>query len=118
MLNWHMSGRESASIRTLTVHEICRLRDIGELPVWILDVRSGSELVKDGRIDGAQHIPLTEIAARMGEVPKNTTVYVFCGSGMRSMVAASFLQARGWKEMAVILGGMAAWRSKKCPIKR
>ena len=47
--------------------------------------------MKDGRIDGAQHIPLTEIAARMGEVPKNTTVYVFCGSGMRSMVAASFL---------------------------
>ncbi len=27
MLNWHMSGRESASIRTLTVHEICRLLD-------------------------------------------------------------------------------------------
>jgi hypothetical protein len=24
MLNWHMSGRESASIRTFTVHEICR----------------------------------------------------------------------------------------------
>ena len=23
-LNWHMSGRESASIRTFTVHEICR----------------------------------------------------------------------------------------------
>ena len=80
-------------------------------------MRSGSELVKDGRIDGAQHITLTEIAARMGEVPKNTTVYVFCGSGMRSMVSASFLQARGWKEMAVILGGMAGWRSKKCPIK-
>jgi len=118
MLNWHMSGRESASIGTFTVHEICRLRDIGEPQVWILDVRSGSELVKDGGIDGAQHIPLTEIAARMGEVPKNTTVYVFCGSGMRSMVAASFLQARGWKELAVILGGMAGWRSKKCPIKK
>ena len=27
MLNWHMSGRESASIRTITVHEICRRRD-------------------------------------------------------------------------------------------
>ena len=69
MLNWHMSGRESASIRTLTVHEICRQRDAGE-PVWILDVRSEGELEKDGRIDGAQHIHLTEIAARMNEVPE------------------------------------------------
>jgi rhodanese-related sulfurtransferase len=34
------------------------------------------------------------------------------------MVGASFLEARGWKEMAVILGGMAGWRSKKCPIKK
>jgi len=117
MLNWHMSGRESASIRTFTVHEICRLLDRNE-EIWILDVRSDSELVKDGRIDGAQHIPLTEIVARTGEVPKNTIVYVFCGSGMRSMVGASFLEARGWKEMAVILGGMAGWRSKKCPIKK
>ena len=117
MLNWHMSGRESASIRTFTVPEICRLRDRNE-KIWILDVRSDSELAKDGRIEGAQHIPLTEIAARMNEVPKNKMVYIFCGSGMRSMVGASFLQARGWKELAVILGGMAGWRSKKCPIKR
>ncbi len=117
MLNWHMSGRESASIRTFTVPEICRLLDRND-KIWILDVRSDSELVKDGRIEGAQHIPLTEIAARMNEVPKNKMVYIFCGSGMRSMVGASFLQARGWNELNVILGGMAGWRSKKCPIKK
>lgn len=117
MLNWHMSGRESASIRTLTVHEICRRLDSGE-QIWILDVRSDSELEKDGRIEGAQHIHIKEIAARMDEVPKDMTVYIFCGSGMRSMVAASFLEARGWSDLAVILGGMAGWRSKKCPIKK
>ena len=117
MLNWHISGRESASIRTITVHEICRRRDAGE-PFWILDVRSESELEKDGRIDGAQHIHLTEIASRMNEVPKNMTVYIFCGSGMRSMVTASFLQARGWTDLSVILGGMAGWRSRKCPVEK
>ena len=117
MLNWHMSGRESASIRTITVHEICRQRD-GDEKFWILDVRSESELEKDGQIEGTQHIPLTEIAARMNEIPKSRTVYVFCGSGMRSMVGASFLQARGWSDLAVILGGMAGWRSRKCPLKK
>jgi hydroxyacylglutathione hydrolase len=117
MLNWHMSGRESASIRTLTVHEICRRLDSGE-PIQILDVRSDSELEKDGQIDGAQHIHIKEITARMDEVPKSMTVYIFCGSGMRSMVTASFLKARGWTDLAVILGGMAGWRSNRYPIKK
>ena len=117
MLNWHMSGRESSSIRTITVHEICRQRDRNK-KIWILDVRSDGELEKDGQIEGAQHIHLTEIAARMNEIPKSRAVYVFCGSGMRSMVGASFLETRGWSDLAVILGGMAGWRSRKCPLKR
>jgi len=117
MLSWHMSGMESSAIRTLIVQDLCRLLDEGE-PPWILDVRSESELLRDGRIDKAQHIPITAIAKRMDEVPKDMEVYIFCGSGMRSMVAASFLKARGWKSLSVILGGMAGWKSRKCPLKR
>jgi hydroxyacylglutathione hydrolase len=116
MLNWHMSGRESASISTITVQEFCRLLDRDE-PIWILDVRSDSELKKDGQIAGAQHIHITEIAMRLDEIPKNKSVHIFCGSGMRSMIAASFLKAKGCKDLVVILGGMAGWRSKKCPLK-
>jgi hydroxyacylglutathione hydrolase len=117
MLGWHMSGRESASIRMLNVHEICGRLDSDE-PIWILDVRSDAELERDGRISGAQHIHVTEIARRMDEVPKDRSVYVFCGSGMRSMVTASFLQSDGWKDLAVILGGIGGWRSNKCPIEK
>jgi hydroxyacylglutathione hydrolase len=80
-------------------------------------VRSDSELKKDGQIAGAQHIHITEIGKRLDEVPKNKTVHVFCGSGMRSMIAASFLKAKGWMDLVVILGGMAGWRSKRCPLK-
>ena len=116
MLNWHMSGRESTSISTITVQELCRLLDRDE-PIWIVDVRSDSELKKDGQIAGAQHIHITQIAMRMDEVPKNKPVHVFCGSGMRSMIAASFLKAKGWTDLVVILGGMSGWRSKKCPLK-
>jgi len=116
MLSWHMSGLESAAITTQTVQELCRQLDEDE-PTWILDVRSDSELSKDGRIEGAQHIPITAISERMDEVPKDRETSIFCGSGMRSMVAASFLKARGWKNLAVILGGMASWRSRKCPLK-
>jgi hydroxyacylglutathione hydrolase len=116
MLNWHMSGRESSFIRTLTVQDLCRLLD--EQSLWILDVRSEEELKKDGEIAGSQHIHVTQIAERKYEVPRDRTVYVFCGSGMRSMIAASYLQSQGWKDLAVVLGGMAGWRSRRCPLKK
>jgi|WetSurMetagenome_2_1015567.scaffolds.fasta_scaffold05407_12 hydroxyacylglutathione hydrolase len=117
MLSWHMSGLESASIMTQIVQDLCRQLDGGE-KLWILDVRFESELDKDGRIEGAQHIPITAIAERIDEVPKDQDITIFCGSGMRSMVAASYLSARGWKRLSVVLGGMAGWRSIKCPISR
>jgi hydroxyacylglutathione hydrolase len=117
MLSWHMSGMESDSIRTQTVQDLCHQLDGGE-KVWILDVRFESELAREGRIEDSQHIPITAIAGRMDEVPRDREVVIFCGSGMRSMVAASYLKARGWKRLCVILGGMAGWRSIKCPIKR
>ncbi|MDD4653323.1 MAG: rhodanese-like domain-containing protein, partial [Methanothrix sp.] len=107
----------SASIRHQTVQDLDHTLDDGE-KLWILDVRFDVELEKDGRIEGAQHIPVTAIAERMQEVPKDRDVAIFCGSGMRSMVAASYLKARGWKRLSVVLGGMAGWRSIKCPISR
>jgi hydroxyacylglutathione hydrolase len=119
MLNWHMSGQSSASIKTLTVQELCILLDKDEIkPDRILDVRSDDELRRDGQLYGAQHIHVTQIPDRMKEVLKECAVYVFCGSGMRSMVAASFLQRNGWENLAVVLGGMAGWRSMKCPMSK
>jgi hydroxyacylglutathione hydrolase len=119
MLAWHMAGQNSASIRTLTVQELCRLLDEEQLnPSRILDVRSDKELKRDGLIEGALHIHVTQIPERLRDVPKEGAIYVFCGSGMRSMVAASFLQRNGWENLAIVLGGMAGWRSLKCPIAR
>lgn len=117
MLNWHMSGIESESVRTINVSEACRLLDVGE-PIWILDVRSDRELKKDGRIPGAQHIHITQIPKHLQEIPQDKTIHIFCGSGMRSMIAASLLQRNGWKDLVVILGGMEGWKSIKCPVKR
>ena len=117
MLSWHMSGHNSASIKTLTVQELCRQLDKNEIePAHILDVRSDEELRRDGQISGSAHIHVTQVPKRFKMVPKDSPVYVFCGSGLRSMIAASFLQRNGWKDLAVVLGGMSGWKSIKCPI--
>jgi hydroxyacylglutathione hydrolase len=104
---------------TITVQELCGLLDKNEtMPSQILDVRSNEELKRDGQIQDAQHIHVTQIPERRNEIRKDRVVYIFCGSGMRSMMAASLLQRQGWMNLAVVLGGMAGWKSIKCPISR
>ncbi|MCJ7443861.1 MAG: MBL fold metallo-hydrolase [Methanotrichaceae archaeon] len=117
MLAWHMAGKNSASIKTITVQSLCSLMDQG-ISIWILDVRSEEELKKDGTISEAHNIPVTQIPKRHNELPKDKCIYIFCGSGMRSMIVASYLQGRSWTDLVVILGGFAGWRSSACPIRK
>lgn len=117
MVAWHMAGEESRSVATANVHDLCARLDREEKrKAWVLDVRSADELETSGRITGSHHIHITQLPQRLGEVPKDKPIYIFCGSGLRSMVAASILQRNGWEEMTVILGGLAGWSSVKCPV--
>ena len=68
-------------------------------PVLVLDVRRNLEWA-ESHIDGAVHIPLHELLARLGEVPEGE-VWVHCRSGYRSSVAASILDAAGRTVVAV-----------------
>jgi len=61
--------------------------------VVVLDVRLGGEWAQS-RVDGAVHIPLHELPARIGELPAGQ-VWVYCQSGYRASVAASLLDAAG-----------------------
>lgn len=119
MVAWHMAGEESRSVPTANVHDLCARLDREEKrKAWILDVRSDDELEKSGRITGAHHIHITQLPQRIEMVPRDRPVYIFCGSGLRSMVAASILQREGWEDMTVILGGLAGWSSVTCPVVR
>jgi hydroxyacylglutathione hydrolase len=115
MLSWHTAGFESASTKTVTVQDLCSKLDEKD-KVYILDVRSDGELESDGEISGAHHIHVTQLPERYSEVPDDQSVYIFCGSGMRSMTAASFLQREGWRNVTVVLGGLSGWSSRTCPI--
>jgi hydroxyacylglutathione hydrolase len=115
MLAWHTAGRRSEAIELVTVQELCHRLDAGE-GAWILDVRSEEELADAGRIADAHHIHITRLPAHLAEVPREQKVMVFCGSGLRSMIAASLLKREGWQDVAVVLGGLSGWSSTTCPI--
>ncbi len=115
MLSWHKAGKISHSIGTITVHNLCDRLDAGE-DFHILDVRSDEELETQGEIPTAQHIHVVDLPTRMDEVPRGRRTYIFCGSGVRSMMAASLLERQGYTDLFVILGGVAGWNSTACPI--
>jgi phage shock protein E len=70
----------------------------------IVDVRSPAEF-RRGAHPGAVNIPLDELPARMGEIPKATPVVLYCASGMRSGSAAALLAKAGYADV-VNAGGL------------
>ncbi|WP_127794059.1 rhodanese-like domain-containing protein [Agromyces sp. LHK192] len=80
----------------------------------LLDVREPTEL-EQARIDGALHIPLGELVARLDEVPRDRPVHVICHVGGRSAQAAQFLEGQG-VEVANIEGGIVAWYRAGLPV--
>ena len=77
----------------------------------LLDVRTTQEY-RDGHIPGSQNMPLQQLD-NVEEVAENkeTALYVYCHSGMRSRQAVSLLQAMGYTNVHNI-GGIAAYHGK------
>lgn len=61
----------------------------------VVDVRSPAEFAS-GHLPEAVNIPVSEIAARMAEIPSEHGVVLYCRSGARSSRAATFLADNGY----------------------
>ncbi|MUK01001.1 rhodanese-like domain-containing protein [Vibrio cholerae] len=73
----------------------------------ILDVREDHEW-EAGHVEGAVHIPLDQLPARLGELDPDEDLHVVCRLGGRSQRAAEWLEANGYTAINVS-GGMEAW---------
>jgi rhodanese-related sulfurtransferase len=87
--------------------------DIASLPsgAFLLDVREDDEWAA-GHAEGALHVPMSDFAARYGEVaqalPEGGTAYVVCKAGGRSAQVTQYLVQQGVDAVNVD-GGMLAW---------
>ena len=79
-------------IDTFQWHEVDGLIASG---AFFLDVREDFELAT-GVLGNAYTIPLGDIRARMSELPKDKTIYVFCQVGHRGYNAARILMQNGF----------------------
>ena len=84
---------------------------VAELPAdaYLLDVREADEW-SCGHAPEAVHLPLSELQARIAEVPADHDVYVICKVGGRSAQAVDYLNQSGLSTVNVS-GGMLAWHA-------
>ncbi len=71
-----------------------------------VDVRTGTEYQR-GHVPHALHAPIARFQEVYEDLPRDTPLLVYCGSGARATVAASVLQAEGFGPIKVVQGSMS-----------
>lgn len=89
-----------------------------ELAAWLADKSRDQPLLLDvrepwewqtARIEGAVHIPMREVPARVGELERGREVVSICHHGGRSQQVALFLEKHGFAKIHNLQGGLDAW---------
>ncbi|MCB9202796.1 MAG: rhodanese-like domain-containing protein [Flavobacteriales bacterium] len=66
----------------------------------LIDVREESELINEGRVPNAIHIPLGDIEYKVEEIEQmQKPIVLFCRSGNRSGKAIDFLESEGLEDL-------------------
>ncbi len=73
---------------------------------FLLDVRNPAELASES-VEGAVNIPLPQLRARLGELPRDREILVICRSAQRAYYATRILRQNGF-EASNLSGGMLA----------
>ncbi|TYP70041.1 rhodanese-like domain-containing protein [Paenibacillus methanolicus] len=99
-------------LRTLPAREFNRALAEAPKEALLLDVREAGEF-RRGAIPKAVNIPLSALGRRLGEIPKDRSVYLYCQSGVRSKRAARLLKRKGYSRIAHLKGGISAWNGEQ-----
>lgn len=83
--------------------------------VQFIDVRNLTEY-EEKRIPNALHIPLGYLPRHLDKISRTQPVVVHCATGIRSQIAASFLQKHGFTNVYNLEGGVEAWQASGLPI--
>ncbi len=102
---WKKSGRETDQVHRITANEFAQ--EIRQKPAPVLDVRKESEYAAE-HFDEAVSRPLAYINDWISGIDPKEHFYLHCAGGYRSMIAASILQARGYRNFSEIEGGFGA----------
>ncbi|WP_278380277.1 MBL fold metallo-hydrolase [Chryseobacterium arthrosphaerae] len=109
---WVKAGKETDSVSRISAGQF--EKEISGKEVKIIDIRRESEYIAE-HIHEAYNKPLAYINEWIHELQPQEHFYMHCGSGYRSTMAASILQARGYRNFTEIEGGFKAIASTSVP---
>jgi hydroxyacylglutathione hydrolase len=101
---WLASGKEIDTVNRITPEQFAQNWHKNDL---VLDIRNEGEYNAE-HVEEAFFRPLSKINDWIGSVDKTKPFKMYCGSGYRSMIAASILKARGFDNFLEVAGGFAA----------
>lgn len=109
---WKNSGKETDTVNRITVGEFADRFETGKS--MVVDVRKESEYAAE-HVEDAYSKPLAYINDWINNVDPQQHFFLHCAGGYRSMIAASILQARGYRNFTEVEGGFAAIAQTKIP---
>jgi rhodanese-related sulfurtransferase len=81
---------------------------LNEQACLLLDVREAME-VELAALPDSLHIPMAELPRQLDQIPRDATIVVMCHHGVRSAMAADFLERNGFSRVFNLDGGIDAW---------
>lgn len=117
MLSWQqLLEKVKKEIKEVTTDEL--YHDLHQnQEISILDVREHDEFMK-GHLPNAIFIPRGFLELRIeNTIPdRQQKVYIYCGGGNRSALAARSLQEMGYNKVASLKGGFSQWSKEGKPV--
>lgn len=106
LVDWDRECREIIASKYILAKDLKEITD----KVTVLDIRLEEEFEDIKPIDGSIKIPFEKIKERYNELPKDTTIYIACATGVRSTTVSSFLEQKNIRN-SILLGGMEAFEN-------
>jgi adenylyltransferase/sulfurtransferase len=112
----HLPGQEEGAVGggwDITATELAQRLQRGN-NIHLLDVREPHEL-EISRLEGAELIPLGQLAARLSELDSADEFVLFCKAGTRSARALELMLSAGFRKIKNLKGGINAWAKEVDP---
>ncbi|GIV44726.1 MAG: MBL fold metallo-hydrolase [Bacteroidia bacterium] len=109
---WAKSGKEIDTVNRISAEQFEKEFQKGKTKV--IDVRRESEYAAE-HVEDAYSMPLAYINDWIKNLQPNEEFYIHCAGGYRSMIAASILQSRGYRNFKEIEGGFNAISKTSVP---
>ncbi|MFZ9943077.1 MAG: MBL fold metallo-hydrolase [Bacteroidia bacterium] len=109
---WKNAGKEVDTVNRITPEQFSQ--SFKEKESVVVDVRRESEYAAQ-HVDEAYNKPLAYINDWINTIDPKQHFFLHCAGGYRSMIAASMLQARGYRNFSEVAGGFNAIAKTEVP---